>query len=57
MTFDKALWEIAVRRAAVNSDEAELSSLFEVGHTQLGNQIGHEWARILSALDAEAVTG
>ncbi|MFY9219484.1 MAG: hypothetical protein WAO40_02910 [Candidatus Nanopelagicales bacterium] len=57
MTFDQDSWEAAVRRAAVSSNEAELKSLFEVGLKQSGEQVGHEWARILSALDAGAVTG
>ncbi len=57
VTFDQDSWEAAVRRAAVSFDEAELKSLFEVGLAQLGEQIGHEWARILSALDAGAITG
>jgi hypothetical protein len=57
MEFDRACWEVAVQRAAVALDESALTSLFEEGRVQLGPQVGKEWARILSALDAGAMTG
>ena len=57
MAFDHASWEAAVRDAAISRDEAGLKSLFDVGRAELGAQLGHEWARILSALDAGAITG
>lgn len=41
----------------MDGDEEALSALFAEGRVHLGAQLGHEWARILSALDAGAVTG
>ncbi len=55
--FDRAAWEDAVQQAAVERDESALTSLFQLGQAHLGAQVGQEWARILSALDAGAVTG
>jgi hypothetical protein len=57
MAFDQSSWEAAVRRAAIDRDEAILKILFGQGQVALGTKVGHEWARILSALDAGAVTG
>ena len=55
--FDRSIWEAEVRSAAVDRNEAELSRLFVVGRSELGSEVGRAWARILSALDADAVTG
>jgi hypothetical protein len=55
--FDRSAWEVAVQTAAIQYDETALRSLFEQGRSEMGAQAGQEWARILSALDAGAVTG
>lgn len=55
--FEMDAWEAAVRRAAISGSEPELSALFVQGRAALGPRVTHEWARILSALDAGAVTG
>lgn len=55
--FDRTAWQAAVQAAAIQRDEVALRSLFEQGRAELGAQAGQEWARILSALDAGAVTG
>lgn len=57
MGFDRDTWADAVRRAAVAQDEATLASLFAQGRDELGVQVSREWAAILSALDAGAITG
>lgn len=46
-----------MRSAAVDRDEAELRRLFVAGRSELGPEVGRAWARILSALDADAITG
>jgi hypothetical protein len=55
--FDRTDWEHAVRTAAVAGDQAQLAELFSVGKRHFGAEVGHEWARLLSALDAGAITG
>jgi hypothetical protein len=54
---ERQLWEQRVREAALISDETSLRRLFNEGQQLFGAEIGHEWARVLSALDAGAVTG
>jgi hypothetical protein len=55
--LDRDAWADAVRRAAIAQDEAALAALFAQGRRELGAQVSREWAAILSALDAGAVTG
>lgn len=57
MEFDRTGWEAAVQEAAIRRDETALRSLFEQGRFAMGARVGVEWARILSGLDAGAVTG
>ncbi len=57
MEFDDSDWEHAVKSAAVAGDQEQLSRLFSIGKHHYGAEIGHIWARLLSALDAGAITG
>jgi hypothetical protein len=57
MDFDREEWERAVRAAAIAGDQDSLVELFSEGKRHFGAEVGQEWARLLSALDAGAVTG
>ena len=57
MDFDREEWERAVRAAAIAGDQESLVELFSEGKRHFGAEVGQEWARLLSALDAGAVTG
>jgi hypothetical protein len=57
MTFVLAQWRERVASAAVRGDAEALRWLYDEGLLHLGHAVASEWATILSAFDAEAVTG
>lgn len=57
MTFVVAQWRERVASAGVRGDSDELRWLYDEGLLHLGHAVAAEWATILSAFDAEAVTG
>jgi hypothetical protein len=57
MTFVLTQWRERVASAAVRGDAEALRWLYDEGLLHLGQAVASEWATILSAFDAEAVTG
>ena len=50
-------WTDRVRAAAVSGDEAALRQLFSEGRGIWGSSLSTVWAKVLSGLDASAITG
>jgi len=54
---DSETWRAEVHAAAIGGHQDELARLYVDAATVFGDDAAAEWARTLSALDANAVTG
>ncbi|MEI6361307.1 MAG: hypothetical protein WCP95_04175 [Actinomycetes bacterium] len=57
MTVEQGDWRDSVRAAALAGHEDELRRLFAEAALLFGPDASAEWARTLSALDGNAITG